>query len=175
MGSHHPLTPESDLSTVHSIDVPMVRETLSIIVFLIGNEWLALPTTVVKEVATCRPIHRIPHRRGKEIGGIVNLNGELTPYLALDRLLEIAPESSCEGVVWRHRQARMVAIVVTGGCWVFSVDEMEGIHHCDPASMKIIPVSSSHLLTGYLEGVFSIEGKQVGLLNVERLMMGFQI
>ncbi len=64
-------------------------ETLSVLVFRLGKEWLALPTIFFKEVMHRRPVHRIPHRSSKILLGIVNLNGELKLYVALHELLQI--------------------------------------------------------------------------------------
>src|SRR5437667_10341199 len=41
---------------------PAESEDLSVLIFRLGNEWLALRTRVVVEVTTPRPVHRIPHR-----------------------------------------------------------------------------------------------------------------
>src|SRR2546421_650683 len=48
----------------------------SVLIFRIGEEWLALPVGVLAEVTPWRQPHRIPHRGGL-IAGLVNLRGEL--------------------------------------------------------------------------------------------------
>ena len=48
----------------------------SVLIFRLGEEWLALPAQVLLEVAGPRPIHRIPHRAGL-LAGLVNIRGEL--------------------------------------------------------------------------------------------------
>src|ERR1700722_380014 len=35
---------------------------LSVVIFRIGAEWLALPTSVIREIVDHRPIHSMPHR-----------------------------------------------------------------------------------------------------------------
>ena len=39
------------------------RETQSVVIFRVGPEWFALPTSVIAEVAEHRVMHAVPHRR----------------------------------------------------------------------------------------------------------------
>src|SRR5262249_49367640 len=45
-------------------------DTRSVVVFRIGDEWLALATPVVIEVAATRPIHSLPHRQNRVVLGL---------------------------------------------------------------------------------------------------------
>src|SRR5258707_976653 len=81
---------------------------LSVVIFRLANEWLALPTTVVQEVSPpCkipqtdsrttdgiskserRPMHSLPHRRGGVAPGLVNVRGELLVCVSAARLLGV--------------------------------------------------------------------------------------
>src|SRR5262245_26428248 len=44
----------------------------SVVIFRVANEWLALPTSVVTEVADPRPVHALPHRTGGIVLGVTN-------------------------------------------------------------------------------------------------------
>src|SRR6478672_11465316 len=59
---------------------------LSLLVFRLGDEWLALPVSVLVEVTRPRTPHRIPHRGGL-LSGVVNIRGELHLCVRLDTLL----------------------------------------------------------------------------------------
>lgn len=50
-------------------------DTLSVLIFRLGQEWLALPTHVCQEVAEMRPIHILPHRSGPVLLGLANIRG----------------------------------------------------------------------------------------------------
>ena len=63
---------------------------ISVVLFRIGGEWLALPTSSFQEVAELRKIHTIPHRRKGTLLGLVNVRGELVLCLALDKILGLA-------------------------------------------------------------------------------------
>src|SRR5579883_797895 len=60
----------------------------SVLVFRLGDEWLALRVQVLVEVTTQRPIRRIPRRAGL-LAGLVNIRGELHLCVRLAQLLGI--------------------------------------------------------------------------------------
>ena len=60
----------------------------SVLVFRLGDEWLALPVAVLVEVTRPRPAHRIPHRGGL-LAGMANIRGELHLCVRLDLLLGV--------------------------------------------------------------------------------------
>src|SRR5471032_2413269 len=59
----------------------------SVLVFRIGREWLALPTTLFVSVAPQAKQHKLPHRNERGLAGIVNVGGTLYPCMALADLL----------------------------------------------------------------------------------------
>ncbi|MGA7813893.1 chemotaxis protein CheW, partial [Caballeronia sp.] len=63
--------------------------THSALVFRIADEWLALPTTALRQVDDIRPIHSLPHRRNRVVLGLVNIRGELTVAASLGELLHL--------------------------------------------------------------------------------------
>ncbi len=141
---------------------------LSVMVFRLGKEWLALPTVCFKEVISRRPIHRIPHQNNKILLGIINLNGELKLYIALDRILEIEPIPESTSRI-PYQQDRMIAISKEGELWVFSVEEIEGIYNLDLALIENVPVNISKSTTAYIKGIIKIGDKSVGVLDEDLL------
>src|SRR5471030_2636369 len=61
----------------------------SVLVFRIGREWLALPTTLFVSVAPQAKPHKLPHRNERGLAGIVNVGGTLYPCMALADLLGV--------------------------------------------------------------------------------------
>ncbi len=64
-------------------------ETRSIVIFRIGSEWLALPTSVVMEVANLLPIHSLPHRQSGAVLGLANVRGELLICVSLGQVVGV--------------------------------------------------------------------------------------
>lgn len=66
---------------------PAAPVRLSMLVFRLGAEWLALPTVACEEIVERRFIHSLPHRRNGIVLGLVNVRGELVVCVSLARLL----------------------------------------------------------------------------------------
>src|SRR5262249_15534027 len=60
----------------------------SVLIFRLGEEWLALPVRVLLEVTPAKSVHRIPHRGGL-LAGLVNVRGELHLCVWLAQLLGV--------------------------------------------------------------------------------------
>lgn len=68
------------------------RDTTSAVIFRIGAEWLALPTAALQEVSNLKRIHRVPHRTGGVVLGVVNVRGELLTCVSLARVFGLESE-----------------------------------------------------------------------------------
>ncbi|MFK8185992.1 MAG: chemotaxis protein CheW [Phormidesmis sp.] len=66
------------------------QDRLSVTVFRLGQEWLALPASIFHQVVSPNPVHSLPHRRDPLLRGIVNVRGQLLPCVSLHELLSIA-------------------------------------------------------------------------------------
>src|SRR5262249_34761523 len=72
-----------------SSEAPSDSVEVSLLIFRLFGEWLALDTRAVVEVTTPRPVHRIPHRSGQVLIGLVNLRGQLQLCVSLHGLLGV--------------------------------------------------------------------------------------
>lgn len=140
-------------------------DSLSVVVFRLAHEWLAMKTSVFKSVIHRRQIHSIPHRREKFLLGVVNVDGELQLCVALNELLGI--EYSMSRSHHASQDDRMIAIAQNKELWVFPVDEVEGIHLWNVAMLENAPVNVSKSASNYLKGIISIKNKSIGLLDEE--------
>lgn len=152
-----------DASSEHS------KDSLSVMVFRLGQQWLALRTVCFKEVTHRRLVHHIPHRSNDIFLGVVNLNGELQLYIALHQLLKIDSSTpSSAGQLAIHKD-RMIAIAKEHDLWVFPVDEIDGIYHWNPAAIEAIPLNVSQSTVNYIQGIIKIGDRNIGLLDEELL------
>ena len=74
-------------------------DTAAVLVFRIGEEWLGLDVQNLVEIAEPRPVHRIPHRTGRRLLGLVNIRGELQLCVSLRDLLGIEAGEDRKSVV----------------------------------------------------------------------------
>lgn len=132
----------------------------SVIVFRIANEWFALPTTVFQEVAPCRPVHSLPHRRVALVSGIVNVRGELLVCMSLPAALGLDALNDNQPATARH-------VVVGSGTdrFVFVVTEIAGVLRYDDEEMTAVPATVSHAQAVHTRGLLKWRDQQVGLLD----------
>jgi chemotaxis-related protein WspD len=145
------------------------RETQSVVIFRIGPEWFALPTSVIAEVATHRVIHSVPHRRAGIVLGVVNVRGELLVCASLGRLLGLqsagdpAPGSS------RKREGRLLVLRRDDVRVALPADEVSGIQRFHAKDLKEVPSTVSKGATAHSRAVLAWSGHVVGLLDEQRL------
>lgn len=140
----------------------------SVLVFRLGDEWLALPVAVLVEVTRPRVLHRVPHRGGL-LAGMVNIRGELQLCVRLDLLLgTTVVEGDDEDL------RRLVVIRRDSEGWVFAADEVDQVHRVlvpDLSSAAPTLARSHGKLT---RGVFPHENRSVGLLDDARLFQALR-
>ncbi|WP_422417427.1 chemotaxis protein CheW [Pseudomonas sp. GZD-222] len=106
------------------------RATRSMLLFRLGEEWLALATRCLVEVAPLQPVHSLPHQRSRVLQGVANVRGALVPCLSLADLLGL--EMPGNGSTSARIMPRMLILAAAGGSVVVRVDEVDGIHGLDP-------------------------------------------
>lgn len=162
----------------------------SVVVFCIGEEWLALPTPVFQEVAERRPIHSLPHRRHGVVLGLANIRGELLICVSLGRLLglptlEIGPQSGNLPLTHSptlppalgaqlalrapHTLDRLLVIHLNGHRFAFPVNEVKGVHRFEPHYLQSPPTTVAQANPTFTQGLFRWQDRSVGLLEAEVL------
>lgn len=153
------------LTDIHSI-API--GTISVSIFRLGEEFLALPAQLLKEVTQNSVIHRLPHRSNNIFLGLVSIRGEIQMCISLSALLgiEIADVNleKVSGV-----SQRMVVVEKEGSRWVFPVNEIYGIHRIRPDELGQVPTTISKVPDTYTKGVITWQSQRVSFLDDELL------
>lgn len=146
------------------------HNTVSVVIFRIGNEWLAMATRLFQEVVEMKVVHKVPHSRSPYLRGLVNVRGELQLCVSLGRLLGVdrkpAPVEANEQIY-----SRLVVVAQGEHRFVFPVSEVRGIHRYTPAELHPIPATAAHCATNYLRGMLIWDSNHVGCID-EELMFG---
>jgi chemotaxis-related protein WspD len=142
------------------------RDALSIVVFRLGDERLALPTTAFVEAVEVRPLHRIPHRSGPILLGVANIRGELQLCVSLAALLgiEVPEAGSASGL------PRLAVIGAGGEPWAFPVDEMLGVHRVARDTLAPAHAGVADAERPLTAAYFEHGGEHVALLDAELLL-----
>ena len=145
-----------------------VQDDSAALVFRIGREWLALPAAMVDSVAPEASGHRLPHRSGGGLLGVVNVGGKLHPQISLATLLGIDSAGPQE-TSGRHVFARLVVVHAQGQAFALPVADLHGIVRY-PASTLAIPAATINKgLVRYLTGVLTEAGMHIGVLDAQLL------
>lgn len=138
--------------------------TVSLVIFRIGAEWLALPTAAFEEILGPRPVHTLPHRRGGAVLGLANVRGELLACLSLRRILGIGEAAEPEAGRGAA-QKRLLVLAHRGSRAACPVDEVEGVHRCDPRALIDPPASLARSAAAYTRKVLRRGERAIGLLD----------
>jgi chemotaxis-related protein WspD len=144
----------------------------SLLVFRIGEEWLALPTTVFEQVTGMQRIHSLPHRRNAAMLGVVSIRGALLICASLVELLGLDPgtvssgsSNSSGGAAYRR------LLVVRSGeqSAVFPVDAVDGVRRFARAAYESVPATVARTARPHTRAVVRWQGRTIGLLDAALL------
>ena len=142
--------------------------TCSLVIFRLGDEWLALVTRCLDEVAPMQSIHSLPHQRSSALRGVANVRGTLVPCLSLVELLGLDP--GVPGATSLRVMPRMLIVAAHGGAVVLPVDEVDGIHNIAEGDINAASVSGEHASAKYTRGVLQWKTRSLRLLDEEQLL-----
>lgn len=161
-------------------------ESLSLLVFRIGAEWLALPTTALREVSAVKPVHSLPHRTDSLLLGLVNIRGQLQLCFSLATLLGLEANADEPRAPSTLAYRRMVVAHIGHERWVFAVDEIDGVRRFRPRHLRQPPATVTHVRARFSKsivqydedvlmtsersaGAVPFRARQVGQLDHERI------
>ena len=147
----------------------VVTDTKTVIVFRIGDEWVAISTGLCKEISRVMKIHRLPHNKSQILKGVVNNGGEIRICFSLGNLLGISKAEQIFDDEFHTVYARMIVMDVEGRNYVFPVSEIKGLLEYSEADRAPLPDTVLASSASYMSGVIKWENKTVGCLD-EKLL-----
>lgn len=148
----------------------------SVVIFRLGDEWLAVRTGILVEVTHVHPIHSIPHRTGEVLLGLVNVRGQLRIAVSLRGMLGVEParDSMPEakpgaGPSAEVGRGRMILLQDRLHQWVFVSEEVVGVYRIKAGQFQKVP-STFGKTASYCQSVFTWREHTVGLVDEERLL-----
>jgi chemotaxis-related protein WspD len=140
--------------------------SLSVVVFEVEDQTLAIDTSAVVEVTQPREIHRLAHRTGRVFSGIVNIHGQLELCASLQGLLQIV--SNSPKAESRFQEARMLLVEHAEQRWVFGIDKVHGVRRFAPSEVFSVPSTTLHDAASYVKSVLRWEERGVGYLDLDK-------
>jgi len=143
-------------------------DTISVIIFRLGNERLALPVSILQEVTPPCNLHTVPHRSDDLFLGILNIRGETLLCTSLSHLLGLESIAEPDSTSLTSTR-RLIVAGRNQNKWVFPVDEIHGIYRFHLDEFKEAPVVIAKAAETYTKGVVTWQNKKVNFLDCELL------
>ena len=145
-------------------DEPEAGRTLPVVLFRVGDEWLALDVRFAVEVAPDRPVRRVPHQTDRVLAGLVNIRGELIPAIDPRELLGADSEGDSDPA-----KRRLLVIEKDAARWVLAVDEVFDIRRFPEADLGALPATVRAGPAAFTRGVFRWNDRPVGYVDADRV------
>jgi chemotaxis-related protein WspD len=137
-------------------------EAVSVVLFEVGDQLLAIDTKAVVEVTSSRRPHRVGHRNGRIFSGIVNIHGQLELCCSLSGLLHIEARAGAAA----KSNARMLLVEHDGLRWSFDVDAVLGVHRFEALDVTPVPATSQQDVASYMQSVLRFGQRRAGQLDL---------
>jgi chemotaxis-related protein WspD len=165
--------PDLESSDRHQA-VVQAEETISLMIFRLGNQKLALPVGVLQEVTHPCTIQPLPHRSNDLFLGLVNIRGETLLCASLSSLLGLtdSPDAGANIKPAGGQLGHLKRMIVAGQRdekWVFPVDEVYGSYRFYLHELRDAPVVITKASESYTQGVVDWEQERVNHLDSDLL------
>ena len=140
--------------------------TVSVVIFRIASEWLAIETQCFQEVTDRKFIHTVPYRTNSYFQGICNINGELLLSFSLSKILGLLPATS--------ELKKMVVLKNQSNRYIFEVDEFDCVSSIPNDMLQKPPVTISKSVDAHISAIFNFKNNRIGLLDSTKLFTAFK-
>lgn len=143
-------------------------QSRSLLVFRLGDEWLALATRCLVEVAPVQTVHSLPHQRSRTLLGVANVRGALVACLTLGELLGIDADSRIASTA--RVTPRMLILAAENGAVVVPVDEVDAIHRIEVSELDAGHLPDAAANVRFTHTVIPFKGRSLRVLDEALLM-----
>jgi len=151
---------------------------VSILIFRIGPEWLAMPTHLFVEVLEVKGVHSLPHRSNKILRGLINVRGEMQLCFSAGTLLGVDKDLSAEEAIDSKALSRMLLVSMEGEHLAFFANEVYGVHQYHPSELKPLPATLPKETSAYSKGLLHWKDCHIAVLDeaivIKKLMESIQ-
>ncbi len=143
-------------------DVQKQENVKQFLSFTLGDEEYGVDILSVQEIRSWEPVSRIPNVPAYE-KGVVNLRGSIVPIIDLRERFALAhqPYTALTVVVVLQAHGRVMGVVV---------DSVSDVIEVDKKTIQNAPDFGAKVSTEYINGLTSVNGRMVMLLDVDKLL-----
>ncbi|OJY21187.1 chemotaxis protein CheW [Pandoraea sp. 64-18] len=147
-----------------------------LLLFRLGDEWLALPASAIESVAPMCGWHSVPGHRQPACLGLVNLRGALVPCVSLEALLGVQSVPRAETApsnAMRASASRLLALRHGHHLSAFPVAEVHGTVTPAREALGAVPSTAFGASDGLAVAVLPWREHVVGVLDPLRVGAAF--
>jgi chemotaxis-related protein WspD len=147
------------------------ENAISIVIFRLGQQKLAMPVKVLQEITHPAQVIPLPHRSNHLFLGLTNIRGETLLCASLSCLLNLESKA-IDSIPDDHLSDNTHRMIVAGQGeekWVFPVDEVYGNYRFYLNDLQDSPVVITKAAESYTQGIVHWEGEKVNYLDSELL------
>lgn len=145
---------------------PETPGNVSAVVFRILQEWFALPTAALLEIAELRTIHSLPHRRSGVVLGVANVRGELLVCVSLVHAFDMRSQPPDDA---RHAHHRLLVASWNGDRFGFPVHDVAGTERFQMQDVRPPPAGQARPEQPFTKGLVRWQRWSVSLLDPDLL------
>jgi len=144
------------------VAVPEIKKNAELLTCRVGEQWLGLLVSQVREVVTPQVCTKMP-LSPEAVMGLINLRGRVITQLDVRKVV---------GLPDRENDVYRVAIVETlsGEDFGFVVDEVGEVIDLDPDAFEKTPKTLDRIWQDVSDGVMKQEERVMVLVNVDRFI-----
>jgi len=154
---------------IHCRNCEVYGAQRSLLIFRLGEQWLAIATRCLAEVMPVSPIHVLPHRNNRGLLGVTNVRGTLVACLSLAELLGLDTQQDARRGE-RRVIPRMLILESDSGPLVTPVDEVSGIQRIPVARISSAKHDDKRAISRFTAGVLQWQEQSITLLDDEQLL-----
>lgn len=140
------------------------RAGQSVVIFRVGEEWLALPTAVLGEITAPAPVHSLPHRRHAALLGVAAVRGTLLTCVSLGLLFGTSAGDDAS-----QRAARFLILGHGRDAIALPVAEVAGVERVMAGALLSLPATLARASARYTQALFEHDARSIGLLDADLL------
>jgi purine-binding chemotaxis protein CheW len=128
--------------------------------FQVGNNIFGVPVLDVQEVISPQVKTRVPLAQD-QIGGLINLRGQIVTLIGLRNLFGFETKSGDEGM--------NLVVKSNDSLFALVIDEIQDVLEVEAESFEKTPATLDQKIRPFIKGIHKLPGKLLIVLNLEKI------
>ena len=142
--------------------------------FRVNDEWFALPSRCLHEIAEKRSIHRIPRNKNTDIRGVVNISGEVRICYSLKSILGVKDSSKAGSKSNDITAGRFIVTILNDEYYVFDVEQVNGLSLYSENEVLPVPATLQYSGGNMISAVINQNKNNIAVLDIDKFQRNLE-